>query len=174
MNSRRNLERSSAEGNESGKEGASNSLREPDRSADTKHKYDDILDCPHHVSSVHPPMPLIDRAAQFAPFSALTGYEEIVKEEARLTEQRVELDEGELERLDQSLQYLKKRLQDERETTPDVKITYFCADQKKKGGQYRTVQGKVRRIRQYEKAVELEDRTEIPIEDIVQILYNRF
>lgn len=97
-----------------------------------------------------------------------------MKEEARLTEQRVELDEGELERLDQSLQYLKKRLQDERETTPDVKITYFCADQKKKGGQYRTVQGKVRRIRQYEKAVELEDRTEIPIEDIVQILYNRF
>lgn len=149
-------------------------MRETDRSADTKHKYDDILDCPHHVSSVHPPMPLIDRAAQFAPLSALTGYEEIVKEEARLTEQRVELDEGELERLDQSLQYLKKRLQDERETTPDVKITYFCADQKKKGGQYRTVQGKVRRIRQYEKAVELEDRTEIPIEDIVQILYNRF
>ena len=74
-------------------------MRETDRSADTKHKYDDILDRPHHVSSVHPPMPLIDRAAQFAPFSALTGYEEIVKEEARLTEQRVELDEGELERV---------------------------------------------------------------------------
>jgi len=82
-------------------------LRETDRLADTKHKYDDILDCPHHVSSVHSPMPLIDRAAQFAPFSALTGYEEIVKEESRLTEQRVELDEEELERLDQSLQYLK-------------------------------------------------------------------
>ena len=97
-----------------------------------------------------------------------------MKEEARLTEQRVELDEVELERLDQSLQYLKKRLQDERETNPDVKITYFCADQKKEGGQYRTVQGKVRRIRQYEKAVELEDRTAIPIKDIVQILYNRF
>lgn len=122
-------------------------MRETDKSADTKHKYDDILDCPHHVSSVHPSMPLIDRAAQFAPFSALTGYEEVVKEEARLTEQRVELDEEELERLDQSLQYLKKRLQDERETNPDVKITYFCADQKKEGGQYRTVQGKVRRIR---------------------------
>ena len=139
-------------------------MRETDKSADTKHKYDDILDCPHHVSSVHPSMPLIDRAAQFAPFSALTGYEEVVKEEARLTEQRVEL-----ERLDQSLQYLKKRLQDERETNPDVKITYFCADQKKEGGQYRTVQGKVRRIRQYEKSVELEDRTAIPIKDIVQI-----
>ena len=110
-------------------------MRETDKSADTKHKYDDILDCPHHVSSVHPPMPLIDRAAQFAPFSALTGYEEVVKEEARLTEQRVELDEEELERLDQSLQYLKKRLQDDRETNPDVKITYFCADQKKEGGQ---------------------------------------
>ena len=144
-------------------------MRETDKSADTKHKYDDILDCPHHVSSVHPSMPLIDRAAQFAPFSALTGYEEVVKEEARLTEQRVELDEEELERLDQSLQYLKKRLQDDRETNPDVKITYFCADQKKEGGQYRTVQGKVRRIRQYEKAVELEDRTAIPIKDIVQI-----
>ena len=79
------------------------------------------------------------------------------------------MDEVELERLDQSLQYLKKRLQDERETNPDVKITYFCADKKKEGGQYRTVQGKVRRIRQYEKAVELEDRTAIPIKDIVQI-----
>ena len=100
---------------------------------------------------------------------SLTGYEEIVKEESRLTEQRVELDEEELERLDQSLQYLKKRLQDDRETNPDMKITYFCADQKKEGGQYRTVQGKVRRIRQYEKAVELEDRTAIPIKDIVQI-----
>ena len=99
-----------------------------------------------------------------------TTYEKVVKEEARLTEQRVELDEEELERLDQSLQYLKKRLQDDRETNPDVKITYFCADQKKEGGQYRTVQGKVRRIRQYEKAVELEDRTAIPIKDIVQIL----
>ena len=88
---------------------------------------------------------------------------------SKTTEQRVELDEEELERLDQSLQYLKKRLQDERETNPDVKITYFCADQKKEGGQYRTVQGKVRRIRQYEKAVELEDRTAIPIKDIVQI-----
>ena len=75
-------------------------MRETDKSADTKHKYDDILDCPHHVSSVHPSMPLIDRAAQFAPFSALTGYEEVVKEEARLTEQRVELDEEELERLE--------------------------------------------------------------------------
>ena len=52
-------------------------MRETDKSADTKHKYDDILDCPHHVSSVHPSMPLIDRAAQFAPFSALTGYEEV-------------------------------------------------------------------------------------------------
>ena len=70
-------------------------------------------------------MPLMDRAAQFAPFSALTGYEEVVKEEARLTEQRVELDEEELERLDQSLQYLKKRLQDERETNPDVKTLEF-------------------------------------------------
>ena len=92
-----------------------------------------------------------------------------MKEESRLTEQRVELDEEELERLDQSLQYLKKRLQDDRETNPDMKITYFCAYQKKEGGQYRTVQGKVRRIRQYEKAVELEDRTAIPIKDIVQI-----
>ena len=90
--------------------------------------------------------------------------------EGRSKTYRVELDEEELERLDQSLQYLKKRLQDDRETNPDVKITYFCADQKKEGGQYRTVQGKVRRIRQYEKAVELEDRTAIPIKDIVQIL----
>lgn len=145
-------------------------MKETDRLADTKRKYGDLFDCPHHVSSVHPPMPLADRAAQFAPFSALTGYEEIVKEEARLTEEKLELDEGELERLDESLQYLEKQLQDEMGTNPEVKITYFCADLKKEGGQYRTIQGKVRRIKKYEKAVELEDRTAIPIEDIVQIL----
>ena len=140
------------------------------RSVDTRpDKYEDILYCPHHVSTKHHPMPVADRAAQFAPFSALTGYEEVVKEEARLTEQKIELDEGELERLDASLQELKKRLSEDKGNYPAAESTYFCADQKKEGGKYRTFQGKVRRIREYEKAVEMEDRTAISIEDILKI-----
>ena len=149
-------------------------MRETDRSADTKHKYDDIFRLSASrifCSSTN----AVDR--QSGTVRSVFSIDRIRRDcEGRSKTYRTEsrTGRGELERLDQSLQYLKKRLQDERETTPDVKITYFCADQKKKGGQYRTVQGKVRRIRQYEKAVELEDRTEIPIEDIVQILYNRF
>ena len=104
-------------------------------------KYEDILYCPHHVSTTHHPMPVSDRAAQFAPFSALTGYEEVVK----------------------------KRLSEEKGNYPEAEITYFCADQKKEGGEYRTLRGKVRRIREYEKAVEVEDRTAILIEDILKI-----
>ena len=141
-----------------------------DRSADTRpDKYEDILYCPHHVSTTHHPMPVADRAAQFAPFSALTGYEEVVKEEARLTDRKIELDEGELEQLDASLQELKKRLSEDKGDYVKAEITYFCADQKKEGGKYRTFQGKVRRIREYEKAVEMEDRTAISIEDILKI-----
>lgn len=140
------------------------------RSADIRpDKYEDILYCPHHVSTTHHPMPVADRAAQFAPFSALTGYEEVVKEEARLTEQKIELDEGEMERLDVSLQELKKRLSEDKGNYVKAELTYFRVDQKKEGGEYRTLRGKVRRIKEYEKAVEMEDRTAILIEDILKI-----
>ena len=115
-------------------------MRETDRSADTKHKYDDILDCPHHVSSVHPPMPLIDRAAQFAPFAALVGYDEEIGEAARSTDGREELSEDAIDALNQAFQ---KLLEHEEERLL-VTVTYFQPDAKKDGGKYMTYTGNFR------------------------------
>ncbi|MEG2421569.1 MAG: hypothetical protein RSB55_08455, partial [Oscillospiraceae bacterium] len=92
--------------------------------------YDDMLHLPHHVSEKHPSMPMLDRAAQFSPFAALTGYDAAVKETARLTDRRVELDEGEKEAIDQRLTLVQERLPDPTEVT----ITYFVPDKKKAGG----------------------------------------
>ena len=74
------------------------------------HKYDDIINLPHHVSKTHPPMDIMDRAAQFSPFAALTGYEAAVKETGRLTQPKIELDESEKQLLNEKLQLLEKNL----------------------------------------------------------------
>lgn len=131
------------------------------------HKYDYIIDLPHHVSKTHPQMPLSDRAFQFAPFAALTGHHEAVRETARLTDERAELNEDILAALDMQLKYLEKHL-DER---PDILLTYFTPDSKKKGGSYTTAAGQVKRIDEYKRAVVLTDGTHIPIYDIVDIEY---
>ena len=101
-------------------------------SNDDLKKYDDIINLPHPVSKKHPQMPLLDRAAQFAPFAALTGYGEALTETARLTDTKIELDEGEIERINAKINYLIDNL----ETAPTVEITYFVPDKKKKGGKY--------------------------------------
>ena len=85
-------------------------------------KYDEILSLPHHVSPTRPQMPRADRAAQFAPFAALTGYEEVIDETARVTQQRPELDEARLEELDAALQFLLARKE-------EVRITFFLEDE---------------------------------------------
>ena len=92
--------------------------------------YDDIIDLPHHVSSTRPRMPMIDRAAQFQPFRALTGYEDAVRETARLTDRRIELTEEEKARLDAALQ----RLMDSISSRPQVSVTWFQPDKRKAGG----------------------------------------
>jgi hypothetical protein len=127
--------------------------------------YDDILLLPHHVSEKHPPMSRLDRAAQFSPFAALTGYEAAVKETARLTDRRIELDEGEKEAIDQRLMLLQERLPEPTEVT----ITYFVPDKKKTGGAYVSVSGTVKKIDDYERMVILRDGTNIPIDDILHI-----
>ena len=127
--------------------------------------YDDILHLPHHVSEKHPPMSLLDRAAQFSPFAALTGYEAAVEETARLTDQRIELDEGEKEAIDQRLTLVQQRLP----APTEVTITYFMPDKKKAGGAYVSVFGTVKKIDDYERAVVLSDGTNIPIDDILHI-----
>ena len=101
------------------------------------HRYDDILELPHHVSAVHPPMPLSARAAQFAPFAALTGYGAAVRETERLTDRRVDLDEGERAELEARLQ----RLLDADSPKPAVTLTWFVPDGRKAGGRYVTRTG---------------------------------
>ena len=106
------------------------------------HDYDDIISLPHHVSAKHPQMPLIDRAAQFSPFAALTGLGAALDETARLTDARIELSEERKEEINLAL----RRLQEQTASgeAPEVEITWFCTDDKKSGGAYITTAGTLR------------------------------
>ncbi len=128
-------------------------------------KYDDIINLPHPTSQNHPRMSLHDRAAQFSPFAALTGYHAAIKETGRLTDQRIELDESEIARVDAELQRLQELLPDR----PTVSITYFVPDEKKAGGSYRTVSGEVKRIDVVAGVIQMTDRREIPIKDVFSV-----
>ena len=132
--------------------------------------YDDIIHLPHHVSRNHPQMPLRDRAAQFAPFAALTGYEAAVGETARLTSERRELSSQEAEELNRRLSALIARLPDRPEST----VEYFVPDDRKAGGAYVTVTGRVRHISVPERTLVMEDGTVIPLNDIVSIASEPF
>lgn len=124
-------------------------------------RYYDIMDLPHHVSMRRPHMSMPNRAAQFSPFAALTGYEDSIRETARLTDARIELDECAKAALDAKLQAIQSN------PNMPVSITYFVPDTRKAGGAYVTAEGFVRRIGP--DAVRMADRTEIPIEDIIGI-----
>lgn len=128
-------------------------------------KYDDIISLPHPVSKTHPPMPRAERAAQFSSFAALTGYEEIVAESARLTEARAELDRDALEALDGALRALAAEI----ETRPEAELRYFVPDEKKAGGRYETLRGRVKKIDEQASLLLLEDGKKIPLGDIVSI-----
>lgn len=119
--------------------------------------YDDIINLPHHTSVRHPPMSMRQRAAQFSPFAALTGYGAAVNETARLTEEAVTLDEDTLILLDERLHVLLAHL-DER---PIVTVTHFVPDERKDGGRYVDVTGAVEKIDEYEKIIVMEDGTRI-------------
>lgn len=110
-----------------------------------EHKYDDIINLPHHVSQKHPQMSALNRAAQFSPFAALTGHEDAINETARLTDVFVELSDDKIEQLNDQLQILKENLNQE----PECEITYFKPDEKKDGGSYVTVCGKIKKIDEY-------------------------
>ena len=129
------------------------------------HKYDDILYLTHPTSRRHPRMSAEDRAAQFAPFAALTGHGAAIRETARLTEDMVELDDYEILHLDEILMELRGRLKDK----PLVSITYFQPDQKKKGGQYATISGRLVKVKDYERRLILEDGSEIPMEHVLDL-----
>lgn len=127
--------------------------------------YADIIDKQHHVSKKHPPMSMEDRAAQFSPFAALTGYEAAVKETARLTDDREELDEDEKTRLNAQLQKISARLQEQ----PEVMVTYFAPDERKTGGARQTYRGRLRKIDRNRKMLIMVDQTELPIENLLNI-----
>jgi hypothetical protein len=132
---------------------------------DLSHAYDDIIDLPHHVSEQHPPMPLIDRAVQFSPFAALTGYEAAITETARLTEKKRELTEEQTQLIGQTLYELQDR------PNPDAVVTvvYFEVDPRKDGGSYQTLSGQVKKVEAHLGILEMMDGTVIPFEDIISL-----
>lgn len=128
-------------------------------------KYDDIINMPRHVSKKHPQMSLEARSAQFAPFAALTGYDEQIEETARITCQKKELNDEQKEILNNKLQKIQEKI----EIKPEITVTYFVEDLKKNGGKYVTVAGKVRKIDKNKQIIIFEDKTEIQIEGIIEI-----
>ena len=130
-----------------------------------KFPYEDIVNLPLHISKRHPQPSMMDRAARFAPFAAITGYEEMVLEEARVTEERVDLDEGALSLLNEKLNMIWEFLDEE----PEVTITYFEPDKKKSGGAYVSITGTVKRIDEYEHLVLMTDGKKIRIDEIYNI-----
>lgn len=131
----------------------------------TTEKYDDIIHLPHPISEKHPRMPMLDRAAQFSPFAALTGYEEAIYETGRLTEEKTELGEEEKAILDRKQRLLLEKL-DER---PALTVTFFVPDEKKSGGRYITKTGNLKRIDLIQQWMLLTDGTKISLEDVKSI-----
>lgn len=130
--------------------------------------YEDIIHLPHHRSKKHAPMPLIDRAAQFSPFAALTGHDAAIRETARITDRKIELDEYEIAVLDEKLHQIKEKLI----IHPEITVTYFRPDLRKDGGEYVTITSSVKKMDEYTKALIMEDGTRILIEDIIELVLN--
>lgn len=130
--------------------------------------YSDMLDMPHHVSIRHPRMSMDARAAQFAPFAALSGYGDAVDETVRRTDNKIDIDDGLKEVLNSKLLIIKDNIKNK----PIVEFTYFIPDSKKNGGMYKTISGKVRKIDDYKHIVIMDDKLEIPIDDIINITSN--
>ena len=127
--------------------------------------YDDLLNLPHHTSAVQPAMPMQNRAAQFAPFAALVGYDALIRETARLTDQKVELDESVKAELNEKLRLLLELLPQQ----PEVTITYFQPDSRKTGGAYRTTNGIVRKFLLNENLLVMMDGSQIPVDAIAAL-----
>ena len=128
-------------------------------------KYNEIMGLPHHISKTRPQMPMSDRAAQFAPFAALTGYDSAIKETGRLTDERIELDVEALSALDMKYQLLMEALDE----APEVTITYFQPDERKAGGKYVSAVGAVKKIDDFERRITMQDGAKIPMDDVLSI-----
>lgn len=131
--------------------------------------YEDMIDLPHHVSKNHPQMSMHDRAAQFAPFSALSGHSEAVAETARLTGRKIELDEYEKQRLDETLLALHAHIRER----PEIEVTYFLSDENKEGGRYETVKTVLAKICDTSRSLLMADGRQIQMDDILNITYEK-
>ena len=145
-----------------------------EKEPDPREIYADIIDHPHWVSPKHPQMSLYDRAAQFAPFAALTGYEDMIGEEARLVDNRIELSEEELEELNRKLDQISEAIS--QGNKPEASVTFFVPDPLKPGGTYETTTDKICRVDPVSSIIQLDRKVtaagsymEIRIEDILDI-----
>ena len=127
-------------------------------------RYNDIINLPHHVSKKHPPMTMENRAAQFAPFAALTGHGDAIKETARLTQSRTEIGIDAADAIDRALVTIQEMIREK----PVVSITYFVKDRLKQGGEYVTVTAEVLKLDTNENTV-VTTRGRIPVKDIAEI-----
>lgn len=130
-------------------------------------EYDDIINLPHHVSKVHPQMSMMNRAAQFAPFAALTGHSEAIEETARLTDTQQELAEEDSDALNQKMTYLREVINEH----PTITITYFEPDKKKAGGMYKSIEGQLKNIDDYNQSIVLRNGEAVPLKSILDIQY---
>ena len=126
-------------------------------------KYDDIINMEHHISEKHPQMSLENRSAQFAPFSALTGYDDEVEEVCRYTEEQKYIDEEKKEEINNKLQIIKQQ------KDKKVMIQYFEKDSKKEGGKYIKTEGKIEKIDDYQKAIYMDNNQKILLDNIINI-----
>ena len=133
-------------------------------------KYDDMLHLPHPTSARHPRMPIAERAAIFSPFSALTGHAGAIAETARLTDQKMELDEDTKAELDRRQAVLLEHIAEQ----PEVTVTWFQPDERKDGGAYFTTTGRLKKINEMNRVLILLDGTSIPLEDVADLESNCF
>ena len=127
--------------------------------------YEDIINLPHHISKKYPRMSLEARSAQFAPYAALTGYDEVLAETARITNARIEIDENLKTIIDSKLQIIRENIKNK----PLISVVYFVPDLKKNGGKYVTVNGNVKKIDEYRNVLVLDDSMEIEVKEIIQL-----
>lgn len=133
-------------------------------------KYEDMLYLEPPVSKIHRKMSISERAAQFMPFAALTGYEDLIRESSRITQRRIELSETEIDELKNNLEILHEHEKEK----PMIKVIYFLHDLKKNGGSYQTVEKYLHRIDDIEKKIIFKDRTTIQFDDIISVEYEGF
>lgn len=127
--------------------------------------YEDIINLPHHISKTHPQMPMSDRAAQFSPFAALTGYDAAINEAGRLTCKKIILSEDAKEDLDRKMHRICSCLS----SAPAVIVTYYEPDPFKEGGAYKTITGQIKCVNDVERILTMSNGTNIPLDDVFDL-----